>query len=73
MDQGHRLTRGERSKVRRFVNQTFEAEWEAVQTLRWIQLVYAGLPIHRTYALAYYGAISTTDPLDLTAVRDSPS
>lgn len=73
MDRGPGLTKLQRQRIRWYVNHQLAAGLEPKQMVQLIHDMYLTSGGCRAYALAYYGAVYTAEPLELARVRDSRS
>lgn len=73
MDQGRKLTAQGRRHCRYIIGKLSERGLEPDEIAQRIREYWWGFPAMIAYSLAYLGAVSTCEPLDLPRVRDSRS
>lgn len=73
MGQGIRLTASSRKHIRDVVRAEYTRHIADQNALKCLKEIYRDLPASWTYALAFYGALDTAEPVDLARVRDSRS
>lgn len=73
MDQGLKLTAQGRRHCRYIICKLGDQGLESHEIAQRIREYWWGFPAMVAYSLAYLGAVSTCEPLDLTRVRDSRS
>lgn len=66
MAEGYRLLRKQKAQIRRYVNYHVAQGWNEVEMLQWIHDGFRSWPPYKAYALAYYAALQTAEPITLS-------